>query len=214
MSQVQDYLSTLRERMSHFDSGRLKATGSANWLRPGTAFLRELLREPRSVGAVCPSSSRLAERMAGWVNPAPGGWVVELGGGTGAVTAALLRHGVPRERLVVIEQSPHFVHHLRKRFPKVRIFHGDAANIAHAVEGARQVNTLVSGLPLRSLPESTVDRIVQACTGALSPDARVIQFTYAPRAPSAWGAAGLQRVGNEIVWHNLPPARIEVFTPR
>ena len=213
MNQLQYYLSDVKHRMSQFDTSRLRGTRTADWLRPRAAFLRELLHEPRAVGAVCASSFELAWRMASWVDPAQAGWVIELGGGTGTVTAALLQRGVPRERLIVIEQSLHFVHHLRGRFPGVRICHADAADIARTARGDRPVTAIVSGLPLRSLPADAVSRVVQACKGVLSPSSRVIQFTYAPRARSAWSAAGLRRIANEAVWHNLPPARIEVFTP-
>ena len=212
MNQLQYYLSGVKHRMSHFDVARLGGTRAADWVGPRAAFLRELLHEPRSVGAVCPSSCELAGRMASWVDPAQSGWVIELGGGTGTVTAALLQSGVSRERLIVIEQSLHFVHHLRGRFPGVRILHADAADIARAALGCRPVAAIVSGLPLRSLPAASVSGIVQACAAVLSPDSRVIQFTYAPRACSAWSTAGLRRIANEAVWHNLPPAWIEVFT--
>lgn len=186
---------------------------------PRAAFFRALLNEPRSMGAVCPSSGELARRMADWAVPAsttataPSGWIVELGGGTGSVTAALLQRGVPRERLLVMERSLHLVNHLRRRFPGLRIVHGDAADITHALLEEKPVATLVSGLPLRSMPTETVAKVVRACTQVLNADSRVVQFTYAPRACSAWSAAGLQRIANESVWRNLPPARIEVFRP-
>lgn len=43
--------------------------------------------------------------MAAWVDPEQEGWVIELGGGTGAITAALLQHGIGVNRLIVIEKS-------------------------------------------------------------------------------------------------------------
>lgn len=101
--------------------------------------------------------------MAQWVEAAADGCVVELGGGTGAVTAALLRSGVPCDRLIVIERSSHFVRHLRRRFPDVRIVHGDAADVDIAADGALPVKAIVSGLPLRCLPADEVKKIVRAC---------------------------------------------------
>ena len=61
---------------------------------PQSLFLRELMVRPGMMGAVCASSPRLAARMAALVDPALGGLVVELGGGTGAITAALLARGL------------------------------------------------------------------------------------------------------------------------
>lgn len=212
MNSLQYYLSSMKQRMPRFNATHLSSTRAEHWLGPRATFLRELLHQPRSVGAVCPSSCELAWRMASWVDLAPAGWVIELGGGTGTVTAALLQRGVARERLIVIEQSLHFANHLRRRFPGVRILHADAADIAGTALDGKAVTAIVSGLPLRSLPAEAVSRVVQACTAVLSPHSRVVQFTYAPHARSAWRAAGLHRMANEVVWQNLPPARIEVFT--
>ena len=57
-------------------------------------FSRALLTNPRTVGAVCPSSSRLARAIANQVTlPGKDELILELGGGTGMVTRALLRRG-------------------------------------------------------------------------------------------------------------------------
>lgn len=212
MNPLQNYLSGAKQRWPRVDAARLDGTRIAQWLRPRAVFLRELLQEPRFVGAACASSCALASRMASWADPAQDGWFIELGGGTGTITAALLQRGIPRERLIVMERSLHFVHHLRSRFPGVRIVHADAADIACTKLGGLPVTAIVSGLPLRSMPADAVSRVVQACSEVLTPHSRVVQFTYAPRACSAWQTAGMHRTANETVWRNLPPARIEVFT--
>ena len=64
-------------------------------------FSRALLTNPRTVGAVCPSSSRLARAIANQVMlPGKDELILELGGGTGMVTSALLRRGVEPSKLV------------------------------------------------------------------------------------------------------------------
>jgi hypothetical protein len=54
----------------------------------------ENLRSPGTIGAACRSSAILAHCMAQCVDPESNGYVVELGGGTGPVTAALLTRGI------------------------------------------------------------------------------------------------------------------------
>lgn len=63
-------------------SGRRAALGAwyARWVGPGASFLREWWRNPGAVGAICPSSNRLAERMVQWVQPVPTGWVCRARG--------------------------------------------------------------------------------------------------------------------------------------
>ena len=139
---------------------------------PQSLFLRELVTQPGAVGAICASSPQLAARMAAWVDPAAPGLVVELGGGTGVITAALLARGVAPQRLVVIEQSPALARHLAQRFPQVRVVQADAAELAllrtapdwpRADDGMPlAVQCIVSGLPLLSIPSEVRQRILLA----------------------------------------------------
>lgn len=185
---------------------------------PRSLFLRELVARPKAVGALCASSPRLAACMAAQVDPAIEGLVVELGGGTGVITQALLARGVAPGRLVVVERSERLAAHLRRRFPAVRVLQGDAAELPAllaAIDGNRRlprVGHIVSGLPLLSIPPSSRQRIVSAGAAVLAPGARLLQFTYALAGSSPWQQAGLVRQHSERVLINLPPARVDLFT--
>jgi phospholipid N-methyltransferase len=188
---------------------------------PQSLFWRELAAHPGQIGAICASSPRLAARMAAWVDLSAPGLVVELGGGTGVITAALLARGVPYERLVVVERSPVLAAHLARRFAGVRVIEGDAAHLGEwlregrlplAADGRPQpIRAIVSGLPLLSLPHPARARIVQAGAAALAEGGRLIQFTYTLRGRSPWQTAGLAPRHSERVLANLPPARIDVL---
>jgi phospholipid N-methyltransferase len=189
---------------------------------PHSLFLRELVAQPAAMGAVCASSPRLAARMAAWVDPHAPGVVVELGGGTGVITAALLARGVAPQRLVVIEQSAALAAHLKRRFPSIHVVHGDAAELSRLCEAADwpcrgadgaplAVGCIVSGLPLLSIPLPVRQRILRAGVQVLAPGGRLLQFTYAVRGPSLWQGAGLVGQARERVLANLPPARIDVL---
>jgi phospholipid N-methyltransferase len=184
--------------------------GPNAWRTPAL-FLREWLGRPATVGALCPSSPRLARQMAAAV-PAGDGLVIELGGGTGAVTQALLDRGVARERLVVIERSPAFIRHLRRRFPGVAIVQGDAVRLTRLLSSDARVDAIVSCLPLRSLPARDVIAIVDQCHQLLAGQGVMIQFTYdlRPPGPHAIGHTGLVTSGTSLVWANIPPARIVI----
>jgi phospholipid N-methyltransferase len=179
---------------------------------PAGLFLREFLEAPAGVGAVWPSSGRLARGMAARIDPRGDGLVVELGAGTGVVTRALLDRGVAAERLRVVECSPAFVRHLRRRFPEVAILLGDAARLSGVLDesaAGRPVDAIVSSLPLRSLDPAIVSAVLDQCRTLLRPGCTLVQFTYALRGlPAAGLSEGFAVRDDPVVWANLPPARV------
>lgn len=174
-------------------------------------FFRELFSNPMVLGAAWPSSKRLAQTMAKQVTVTSSGTLVELGPGTGVVTQALLEHGVDLERLIAIEQSGAFVKHLQRRFPLLKIVNGDAQNLSDLLANYSDINVVVSSLPLRSLPDSTVKNILQAIDKVLPDGGLFIQFTYYYGATILSLPKTFQRIHAEYVFLNFPPARVDVF---
>jgi len=182
-------------------------SGVSSWM----LFGREILDNPRSIGAICPSSPLLARRMAGLVEPGPGK-VVELGGGTGTVTSALLERGIDASQLIVIERSAKLAALLRNRFPQVTVINGDAASLAELLgTDSGEIRTIVSGLPLRSLRPKVVRNILGQAERTLQPGGLFIQFTYSHRDLRKRFSQRFNCVHSSIVWGNLPPARIDAY---
>ena len=67
-------------------------------------FLQALLRNPRQIGAVAPAGRALCSAMVREVLGRPPGLVIELGAGTGSITAALRRHHQDVPLRVVINE--------------------------------------------------------------------------------------------------------------
>ncbi len=184
------------------------STGSAR--RSEVAlFFREMLANPRAVGAAFPSSRHLARAMARGLPGRLEGQVVELGAGTGAVTAALLRR-MEGSRLTVIERSPSLVRHLQRRYPRLQVIQGDARELAEIL-GRRSVEVVVSSLPLRAFTPSMVEVIARQLDQVLVRGGRFIQYTYALHAPPKGLPRRFRHLFCDIVWRNLPPARVDVF---
>lgn len=179
-------------------------------------FLKELLTNPRHIGAACPSSRRLAEGMASFVPLDHPGYVIELGAGTGVVTAALLRRGIKREKLIVIERSAHFTTLLRKRFPDVTIINGDAARLDQILLSLFQsepssIAAIVSSLPFKALPREISFSIRQKIENLISTNGSYIQYTYDIRPRKISPFTLLRNGRSKIIWLNLPPARITQY---
>ena len=176
-------------------------------------FIRSWLEKPLATGAVTPSGKVLARTMARYVDPAAPGPVVELGPGTGPVTEALVEHGVPPERLVLVEFNPTFCQLLRARFPRATVLQGDAYALRPLLQGlAREPSAaVVSGLPLFTKPLKVRLRLLRDVLGLLAPGAPFVQFTYAVVPPIPKSVAGAQVEASERIWMNLPPARVWVY---
>jgi phospholipid N-methyltransferase len=173
-------------------------------------FTREFLRDPHAIGAVLPSSPFLARRMAAMVPHSPG-LVVELGPGMGPVTKALLESGIPPRDLVLVEQAPAMVRHLRQHYPEVEVIEGDAAHLQHLVAHRGPVRAVVSSLPLRSIPKAVVERIFQQLPGISHHGTVFIQFTYHFRSSCRGLPPEFRRRRVAVVWRNVPPARVDAF---
>lgn len=180
-------------------------------------LFREWVKHPRRTAAVAPSGADLAEAMLAELPP-DAQRVIELGGGTGAITRALLSHGISGRALLVVELNPGLHAHLRKRFPQVRIVLGDAADLPRiAAEAGFQApaDAVVSSLGLLSMPADVQHRVVEAALACLRADGRFIQFTYGPQAPlddAVVQALGLQVRRGEFVLRNVPPATVYVYS--
>jgi phosphatidylethanolamine/phosphatidyl-N-methylethanolamine N-methyltransferase len=174
-------------------------------------FRRRLLKNPRQVSAIAPSSRTLARAMTLGLGPTSGP-VVEFGPGTGRFTEAILARGVRPQDLTLFELDEEFVAYLRQKFPGVTVHQRPAQEAARLVPTG--VSVVISGLPLLSMPDEVRHGIVGAAFQILAPRGRYVQFTYGntpPLPPETIAALGLTVNKGHKVWANLPPARVFRF---
>lgn len=178
-------------------------------------FLRRWLAHPLRMGAIAPSAPSLARAMAraAHMDDDAGRPMIELGPGTGSVTRALLEAGVPEERLVLVERDQHFHAWLQGHFPKATVLHSDARELDDILPRgqAGTVSTIVSSLPLNSLPKCERDEIVRAAFRVLSDDGCLVQYSYGVPSPLPCEALGLTGERMAFAAANLPPATVWKF---
>ncbi len=176
-------------------------------------FLRSWIEKPLHMGAVMPSSKLLARTMAQYVDVDSKGPVIELGPGTGAITNALIEHGVDQKRLVLVEYNPGFCALLRDRYPQAKVVQGDAyalrASLGEVLDAP--ASAVVSGLPLVTKPMLTRLKLIRDAFVALAPGAPFVQFTYSVAPPIPKSLPGVSTEASERIWMNLPPARVWVY---
>ena len=140
------------------------------------------------------------------------GRVVEFGPGTGRFTEAILARGVRPEDVTLFELDEEFVDYLRQKFPGVTVHQLPAQEAPRLVDPG--VSTVISGLPLLSMPPEVREGIVGAAFSILAPRGRYVQFTYGPRpplSPEMVSGLGLTVNRGHKVWANLPPATVYRF---
>jgi phosphatidylethanolamine/phosphatidyl-N-methylethanolamine N-methyltransferase len=176
-------------------------------------FFRSWMEKPLAMGAVTPSGKALARTMAGYVDPAIPGPIIELGPGTGPVTEALVTRGIDPSRLVLVEFNPHFCRLLRERYPTATIVQGDAYGLRHLLTSLIQepAAAVVSGLPLFTKPLQTRLRLLYEAFALMNQGAPFIQFTYAAVSPIPKSHDRVNAQASERIWNNFPPARVWVY---
>ena len=210
--------------MSHSDGHPhdSRATGLPADGNPALTFFREWLRNPFAMAAVSPSGRQLAALMVEQLPP-HAQRVIELGGGTGAFTRALLGHGITPSRLLVIELNESLHRLLGERFPGAHVERGDARDVqaiarrCGVLDEEGHVDAVVSGLGLLYMPHPVQREILRAAFAVLGPRGRFVQFTYGPVSPVPRSLLqeldiGARRAGT--AWRNVPPANVFVYQRR
>ena len=182
-------------------------------------FFRQWLRNPLGIAALSPSSRYLARRMMAQL-PAGARRVIELGGGTGVFTEALLREGLAASDLLVIELNDELHRYLQRRFPEVTVLRGDARELDVLVHQSGfaddgPVDAIISGLGLLSMSRSTQRAILRSAFSVLGPEGRFVQFTYGPASPVSrelLDELGLVARRAGMAWRNVPPASVYVLS--
>jgi phospholipid N-methyltransferase len=190
-------------------------------LPKGWTFFRQWLKNPLTVAAISPSSKQLARQMMHQL-PKNTRRVIELGGGTGVFTKALLEHGIEPSDLLVLELNEELHRHLQEEFPRALVVCGDASDLAEIGRNQgfvddRRADAVISGLGLLSMPRQTQQVILSAAFTCLQPEGRFIQFTYGPANPvmrEVIEALDLTGRRASFTWWNVPPATVYVYQRR
>jgi phospholipid N-methyltransferase len=170
-----DHPDRSRDDLSLSDTTR---SAGSDWL----LFLSKFLQQGRTIASFAPSSRFMARSILKGIDFSAARCVVELGAGTGPITAELLRRLPKSCRAIILELDPDLCTRLRERFPNAEIVEGNAAELDQILteRGIDRVDHILSGLPLPSIPEPIRDRILDLCSRLLTPEGTYRQLTVMP----------------------------------
>lgn len=177
-------------------------------------FLKKMMRNPRQIGAIFPSSQNLGEMMCRFIPVTADHKVIEIGAGTGSLTKTLIQCGISLENLIILELDADLCAHLRRKFPQIQVIQGNAVDLKSLLPASwiGDVGTVISGIPMINLSFTVQKQIVDACFNVARPGAQILQFTYGPMSPLPAQRLEIyaQRLGH--VFFNMPPASLWRFT--
>jgi phospholipid N-methyltransferase len=203
-------------------------------LRTNLAFLESAARDFKRTGAVAPSSTSLGTAMTSELaaNRRSSVRVLEVGGGTGSITRAIVRHLSPQDHLDVYEIDLKFARLIRSRVQEDKAFRSAKSQIEvhnepiESIQRVRSYDFVISGLPFTNFEPDKVREILEIFQSVLKPGGVCTFFDYILGREAAKivsrNPAGRKRVEGvgrvvgeyieryefrrEVVLRNLPPA--------
>ncbi len=147
------------------------------------SFLKQYIRNPRTVGAVLPSSENLAHEMIEDIDFKHTNFIVEYGPGTGIFTEELLKHRNNDTIILLVENNRNFCCSLKDKFKAEENFYvicGSAEDVDKYMKKYNMpyADYVVSGLPFGSLPINVSRTILNKTKKVLRPDGKFITFQY------------------------------------
>lgn len=184
------------------------------------AFLSAALRRPGTMGAIAPSSERLAGVLSAVVPRVGAPVVVELGPGTGAVSAAIAARLPAGGRHLAVELDPDMVGYLRRTRPGLEVVPGDARELGTllAEHGVDRVDAIVCGLPWALFDDAVQADVLGEIGLAVGDTGAFTTFAYlqgmalpaARRFRARLRGAFDEVLVSSTVWRNVPPAFVYV----
>ncbi|NHC43210.1 class I SAM-dependent methyltransferase [Bacillus sp. MM2020_1] len=147
------------------------------------SFIYQYITNPRTVGAIRPSSRYLSNKMVEGINFRNTKYIVEYGPGTGVFTEKILEKRNKNTVIVVIENNKEFYQLLKKKYNNVSNFiliHGSAEHVQQYLNDYRipYVDYVISGLPFASLPEYVSNKILSSTLKILKTGGEFVTFQY------------------------------------
>lgn len=141
-------------------------------------FLKEFIKNPKTVGSIIPSSSRLAHSMTKHIDFSRDVIIVEFGPWIWVFTKEVLKKATKNSQIFVFEVQDNFVEELNKiGDPRLVVIHDWAQNIDKYL-GDKKADAIISGLPFGSLPKELTSEILAKSHKHLKLNWMYIQFQY------------------------------------
>lgn len=175
-------------------------------------FLREGLKNLKTVGTLTRSSKFLCKGMIKHVDFAEANLIVELGAGDGVITEYILDAMKAETKLIAFEVNGKFCNELRAIGDDRLIVAEDSAEkLEEYLQQSKQdqVDYIISAIPFVALPKELGYKIVQECYRHLKKGGLFIQVHYSLLAKNIYETV-FGNVDVNFIPLNVPPAFVLV----
>ncbi len=175
-------------------------------------FIKQYIKNPKTVGAIAPSSEKLAYKMIEDINFFNVSCIVEYGPGTGVFTEKILSKKKDSTVFIAIEYNADFYKILKDRFKYETNFiliNDSAENLKEYLNkyNIDKVDYIVSGLPFASLPNAMSKKILLITKDVLKAKGEFITFQYSLFKMKLFRMY-FDKIKIKKVLLNLPPAYV------
>jgi phospholipid N-methyltransferase len=175
-------------------------------------FLKESLRNLKTVGTITRSSKYVCQRMIRPIDFSKAINVIELGAGDGVITRHILNKMSADSKLFVFEVNDSFVKRLDLiKDPRLHVVHASAELMEEKLKelGVEEVDYIISALPFVVFPDDLANKIVEKSFDMLKMGGTYIQIHYSLMLKKMY-ARIFGNVHVRFVPLNIPPAFILV----
>lgn len=175
-------------------------------------FIKQSFLNPRTVGAIMPSSIFSAKKMVAPIDFKQAKIIVEVGAGTGVFTEELVRQKRVDTTLIVIEINESFAKQLKEKYRtnhSVIVINNSAEYMNEYLLELGKVDYVISGIPFASIPRQLSTKILQNVSSLLKEKGQFITIQYTKRQ-FQFISSFFNSLHVERVYLNIPPAYIVI----
>lgn len=169
-------------------------------------WLAKFIKSPNTIGSIAPSSGRLGRLMI--KNLKPDAKTLELGAGTGAITAHILSRLNNPNQLTAVESDKQLATICQSKHKSINVLNQDILEILNSNQS---FDAIISGIPFAAMDSNQRQKLFHLIFERLTPGGTFIMFQY-----STLTRKELQNIFSNLktdfTFWNLPPAF--VFTCR
>lgn len=173
----------------------------------------QYLKKPRQIGALMPSSKKLATQMCIGLENALN--IAEIGSGTGALTKIILKNKPSNAKFLAVEINAKIAQIFKQKFENITLEIDNAQNLPQILQNhnIKELDCVISSIPWMSLKNHAQDELLQSIFKSLKFGGIFTTYVYflpnfnkRKRFKIKLQTLFAEVKISKIIWLNFPPA--------